>query len=436
MSYGHTPIEYPSVGCGCDYNTVNSGWSLKKFAKGVSHGVSHAAHAVSKAAHVSDIAKQALRVANKATALALVPAALSTKALSYGFKKAGLGAVASLVEAPYKLATTVNDASANAAAAVIRGNPAALAQAVQAGIKQVSANPAFQAAMIGASFIPGPGQAIASGVATAMALGSGASLKDAALAAAKAALPGGPLAAAAFDVGVGLAKGQNLSEAAILALRERAPGPLGKAAFDAGLLIARRKAMTPDMFNIAKNALPPEAQAAFGNTLNAAQTALNAVKNPSGIANAYAQNVAQQAQQMAVTKLEQEGARLNAEGLSFGVGAAYRNRQDIYNWQDYGNPNLVVDAWRALTASGDTLPFGAYNTRIPAHLGGYYTGPAFLEEIVMAINWKAVAKKKASQVKQLLELSDKLDNELYKCHGELQQARTKARKTTAKKRSR
>src|ERR1041385_89052 len=65
-------------------------------------------------------------------------------------------------------------------------------------LKGVTNNPLWNIAATGLSFIPGIGQAVSAGMAAAAALGRGMNLKDAALAAARNALPGGPLAAAAF----------------------------------------------------------------------------------------------------------------------------------------------------------------------------------------------------------------------------------------------
>lgn len=63
-------------------------------------------------------------------------------------------------------------------------------------------------------FIPGVGPAASAALAAAVALGQGKSLKDAALAGARAAMPGGELGKLAFDAGVGVASGQGLDAAA------------------------------------------------------------------------------------------------------------------------------------------------------------------------------------------------------------------------------
>lgn len=89
-------------------------------------------------------------------------------------------------------------------------------------------------------FIPGVGPAASAALAAAIALGQGKSLKDAAIAAARAAVPGGPLGQMAFDAGVGLASGQSVdavAEQALLAtLAEKSPE--AAAAFQYGKALA------------------------------------------------------------------------------------------------------------------------------------------------------------------------------------------------------
>lgn len=100
-------------------------------------------------------------------------------------------------------------------------------------------NPIWDIAQTGVSFIPGVGTAVSAGMAGAAAVGRGASLANIGLAAARGAIPGGTLAQAAFDVGVGLAKGDPVDQAALGAIRNQIPGgAAGRAAFDAGRQIA------------------------------------------------------------------------------------------------------------------------------------------------------------------------------------------------------
>jgi NifU-like protein involved in Fe-S cluster formation len=70
-------------------------------------------------------------------------------------------------------------------------------------------------------------------------------------------LPGGAIAQTAFDVAVNLAKGKNLSEAALAAARERLPGgKIGQAAFDAAIALAQGKKIQDAAFQAAGRMLP------------------------------------------------------------------------------------------------------------------------------------------------------------------------------------
>jgi peptidoglycan hydrolase-like protein with peptidoglycan-binding domain len=116
-----------------------------------------------------------------------------------------------------------------------------LAKGVAGAVTQI---PGFDMLRTGVSFIPGVGQAVSGALSAAAAFGQGKSLKDAALAAAKGAIPGGPAVQAAFDIAHGAIDGQNLVGAALGAVRDQVPGgELGRAAFDAGRAIAEGKAL-------------------------------------------------------------------------------------------------------------------------------------------------------------------------------------------------
>jgi len=83
--------------------------------------------------------------------------------------------------------------------------------------------------------VPGIGTAASAGLAAAIALGQGKSLKDAGLAAARASLP--PYAQIAFDIGVGVASGQRIDETAVNALENQYPG--SKDAYTKGKALAK-----------------------------------------------------------------------------------------------------------------------------------------------------------------------------------------------------
>lgn len=117
---------------------------------------------------------------------------------------------------------------------------------VKGALHAVTNNPVWDIVATGASFIPGIGSAVSAGMATAAAVGRGLSLKDAAILAAKNALPGGPLAAAAIDVAIGVAQGHKIDEIALSVVRDQLPGGhLEKAIFDTTIAVAKGKKITP-----------------------------------------------------------------------------------------------------------------------------------------------------------------------------------------------
>jgi hypothetical protein len=92
--------------------------------------------------------------------------------------------------------------------------------------------PLMQAAQIALPFVPGVGPAASAAIAAAIAIGQGKSLKDAALAAARGAAPGGLAGQMAFDLGVAVASGERVDAAATVALLQHVPS--GETAFELG----------------------------------------------------------------------------------------------------------------------------------------------------------------------------------------------------------
>lgn len=84
-------------------------------------------------------------------------------------------------------------------------------------------------------FIPGVGTAAAATLAACIVIAQGKSLKDAAIAAARASLP--PAAQVAFDAGLGVANGQSLDEATKQALFNKVPG--GQKAYEQGKAVVK-----------------------------------------------------------------------------------------------------------------------------------------------------------------------------------------------------
>lgn len=87
-----------------------------------------------------------------------------------------------------------------------------------AGVSNDPLGVALQAAGLALPFVPGVGPAAAAALGFAIAYGKGESLEDAALAGARAAIPGGAAGQMAFDLGVAVAKGQKVDAAASQAL--------------------------------------------------------------------------------------------------------------------------------------------------------------------------------------------------------------------------
>jgi nucleoid-associated protein YgaU len=116
---------------------------------------------------------------------------------------------------------------------------------VQQGLKAVTNNPLWDIARTGVSFIPGVGTAVSAGMAGAAAVGRGESLANIGLAAAKGAIPGGPIVLAAFDVGAGLLSGKNVTDAVLAGVRSQVPGgAIGQAAFDAAVALKNGTALS------------------------------------------------------------------------------------------------------------------------------------------------------------------------------------------------
>jgi hypothetical protein len=100
----------------------------------------------------------------------------------------------------------------------------------------------------------------------AAALGRGESLTNIALAAARGAIPGGTLIQAAFDIGVGLAKGERLDQAALHAARNQLANAVGPAAaeaalaaLDTGMALANGENLGTVALNLAKDQIAKQA---------------------------------------------------------------------------------------------------------------------------------------------------------------------------------
>lgn len=132
------------------------------------------------------------------------------------------------------------------------------------------------------SFVPGIGAGVNAAIAAGAALAKGEDISDAVVDAAKNALPGGPVAAQAFDAAYRMVKaaasGQNIGDAALASVRENLPGgELAKRAFDTGLALAHGQ-------NV-QQAIKNAAAGIASDQLNNAVSALSSVALPAALTN-------------------------------------------------------------------------------------------------------------------------------------------------------
>jgi hypothetical protein len=121
-----------------------------------------------------------------------------------------------------------------------------------------------------ASFVPGVGTGVASAIAAGVALSEGRTITEAVLAATKGALPGGPIAGAAFDAATAIASGQTLDKVAINAVKGRLP-PAAQEALSVVEQVARGKSLDRIAIGQLKKRLPPQAKAIVGEAVKAAR---------------------------------------------------------------------------------------------------------------------------------------------------------------------
>jgi hypothetical protein len=114
-----------------------------------------------------------------------------------------------------------------------------------------------------APFIPGIGTGVGAALGAANALAAGRPITEAIFAAARAAIPGGRIAQAAFDTAKSLAEGKNITEALLTTARNQLPGgPAARAAFDGAIALAQGKKLQDAAFAAAGRILPPSPYAA------------------------------------------------------------------------------------------------------------------------------------------------------------------------------
>ena len=109
------------------------------------------------------------------------------------------------------------------------------------------------------SFVPGIGTGVSAAIGAGAALAEGQSISEAAKAAIRGALPGGPIAAAGFDAAMKVASGENVAKAALESSRALLPPGPAQTAFDIGLAVATgqklQAALTKGLLEIAPGQL-------------------------------------------------------------------------------------------------------------------------------------------------------------------------------------
>lgn len=116
------------------------------------------------------------------------------------------------------------------------------------------------------SAVPGIGTGLSAAIAGGLVLAEGRPINEAAVAAARAAVPGGPMAASAFDAAVAVASGKSVDDAAVeAAITAAAPDAASrsrlKAALEVAGGVAKGKPIDKVALSAAAHALPGEAQA-------------------------------------------------------------------------------------------------------------------------------------------------------------------------------
>lgn len=116
------------------------------------------------------------------------------------------------------------------------------------------------------SAVPGIGTGLSAAISGGLVLAEGRPVNEAVVAAARAAVPGGPMAASAFDASIAVASGKSIDDAAVeAAIAAAAPDPASrsrlKAALEVASGVARGKPIDKVALSAAAHALPGEAQA-------------------------------------------------------------------------------------------------------------------------------------------------------------------------------
>jgi hypothetical protein len=287
--------ELTAVGCPVGACSVGEPFTVGGLFSSIKRAVSGAAKSVVKAVVPKAVQKAAVKVASVAKRAANTALALP-----------GVKQVANVYKAGFNLVTLPQQAALQ----LLQGKRIdkvgvnALKNAVKSA-KTVA--PYVQTVM---SFVPGIGTGISAGLGGALALAEGQPISEAFIQAAKAAIPGGPAAQAAFSVATGAIQGKSIDTIALNALPI---GPTEKAALLRGLSAAKALAagqrVDQVLLDQALRSLPPAAAKAVqaGVAIAQAKNLQQGVRNAAGSAlslasaNSAAVRAAQQFQRGART---------------------------------------------------------------------------------------------------------------------------------------
>jgi hypothetical protein len=184
------------------------------------------------------IARSVSNAARSVARVATAPVTHAASALIQGVRKYNPVAIAKVAAIKAKaLAGSIKDSVAFHVLRTVTEKAFAPAMAI---IKTASHVLPYAQTVV--SFVPGLGSGVSAALGAAQALADGKSISNIAVAAVRGAIPGGPLAQAAFDTVWNVANGKSIDTAVLGALRERLPGgELAKRAADTALALAAAK---------------------------------------------------------------------------------------------------------------------------------------------------------------------------------------------------
>lgn len=362
--------EFAAVGCPLPMTVgepLTVGGFFSSIANAVSSaakGVAKAAGSVAKATGVTAITKAAVKVAKVATNYAQHAVSMLGKIPLIGPL---VGAAGNLMLLP---ANAVNQLAAGG-----RIDKVALGT-LKAAISNVKAIAPYAQTVL--SFVPGVGQGLSGAIGASMALASGQSISDALVAGVKGAIPGGPLAQAAFSIASDAMQGKKITTIAINALpgiSQQAKAQLLQGV-DAAKRLAKGEKVSQVLIDQALKQLPPAAQKAvqIGAAMGQAKSIQDAARAAAGAATGLVSNVqrgvaaAQQLQRLP------HGMRAPAH-LVAAVQTATKARQTLATVQQQARAGNTA-AHQIATAASILAKHPANLTRVgmPAQVVPMYIG--------------------------------------------------------------